>query len=245
MNCSNPLISCICITSNRPITLQRALACFQRQDYPNTELVISYPEDDLLTKAVIDQIESSSIIRLIRIIHPKEEQLMLTKNTAINAAGGDFICIWNSDHWHHVNRISDQYRVLKNSPFRSSTLMHILLFDFKNQQTFYSAYRNWEETLLCEKQILLQAIYMDIERTNDHPVLHFLSAKNLLYHISESPHLYIYVYYHHNRFDEAHYQNCFFQSVLLEDINETVQDVVNMDYYLLGGLKSQSRFWDI
>lgn len=233
MNFNNPLISCICITGSRPIILQRALACFRRQDYPNTEIIVSYPDDDLLTKAILDQIESASIMKMIVISHPKEEIFTLTKNNAINVANGDFICIWNDEHWHHVNRLSDQYRTLKNSPFTSSMLMHILLFDFKSQQTYHSAYRNWEETLLCKKEVILQAIYMDIERTDDSSIIHFLSSKNLLYHISDSPHLYIYIYYQKDCLNKEHYQNCFYQSELTEDINKTVQDVINMDYYLL------------
>lgn len=64
MKKSLPLISCICITSNRSTLLQRALACFERQDYPMKELVISYPENDFLTKRVVEQIEELSTIKM-------------------------------------------------------------------------------------------------------------------------------------------------------------------------------------
>ena len=48
---SLPLISCICITRNRPGYLSKAIVCFKQQTYPNKELVILYEEDDLLTAA--------------------------------------------------------------------------------------------------------------------------------------------------------------------------------------------------
>lgn len=225
MKHQHPMISCICITGHRPIILQRAIVCFEKQDYPNTELVISYPEDDLLTKTVIDQIEFNSNIKMIRIERIGEEDPILTMNIAILAATGKYICIWNHEHWHHVNRISDQYRVLRRSTFKASILMHVLLFDFKNKHTYQSNYSNWQETLLCEKQLMLQASYTDIERTDDSPVIHFLSSRNVLYHISQAPHLYIYVYY------ETTKNIDFTESEPINDINETVQDIINMDHY--------------
>lgn len=237
MKHQHPRISCICITGNRPLILQRAIACFEKQDYPDTELVLSYPEDDLLTKAVIDQIEVSSNIKMIRLERIGEEDPLLSRNMAINAATGKYICIWHHEHWHHVNRISDQYRVLKRSPFKASILMHVLLFDFNSQQTYHSSYQNWQETLLCEKQILLRASYMDIERIDDKPVLHFLSSENVLYHISQTPHLYIYIYYKPSKNNltahpgNFHFAPDFSESELMTDINETVQDVINMDHY--------------
>lgn len=227
MKHQHPMISCICITGNRPIVLQRAIACFEKQDYPNTELVISYPEDDLLTKTVIDQVEVSSTIKMIRIEHPGDEHPILTRNVAISTATGKYICIWHHEHWHHLNRISDQYRVLRRSPFKASLLMHVLLFDFKHKQTYQSSYSNWQETLLCEKQLMLEASYMDIERTDDRPILHFLSSRNVLYHISQTPHLYIYVYY-----ETSPLTPDFSVLECLEDINETVQDVINMEHYV-------------
>lgn len=234
MKHQHPIISCICITSYKPMTLQRAIACLKKQDYPNTELVLCYPQQDLLTKIVADQIETMSNIKMIRIEHLEQEEPLLTKNIAISAATGKYICMWNEGHWHHENRISDQYRVLRESPFKSSILMHILLFDFKHQRTYCSRYRNWQETLFCEKQLLLEASYTDIERTDDSPVIHFLSSRNVLYHISHSPHLYIYI---HNETIENTSVNIgslpdFLENYPMNDINEIVKDLINTDHYV-------------
>lgn len=232
MNYKHPLISCICITGNRPLILQRAIICFAKQDYPNTELIISYPEEDLLSNTIIDQITSVSTIKIIRITRSKNEKLCLTKNIAIENCTGEYICFWNDEHWHHVNRLSDQYIIIKDSPFKACVLMHILLYDFNTQRTYHSAYQNWQETLLCEKKILLKATYSDIERGDDHPIIHFLSYHNVLYHFSEAPHLYIYINYESKANDQKLFNSYCRSAEIMDDINETVQEVIRLDYYL-------------
>ncbi|WP_342328693.1 glycosyltransferase family A protein [Pedobacter sp. FW305-3-2-15-E-R2A2] len=232
MNYKHPLISCICITGNRPLVLQRAIICFARQDYPNTELVISYPEEDLLSKTIIDQINSVSAIKIIRIVRPQYEKPCLTKNNAIEICNGDYVCFWNDEHWHHVNRLSDQYIVIKDSPFKASILMHILLYDFHQQKTYHSAYWEWQETLFCERKTLLEAAYIDIEREDDSGIIHFLSYKNFLFHFTEASHLYIYIGYGTKDKDQKLFNSYCKDGEIMEDINETVQDVIQLEYYL-------------
>src|SRR5688572_3738294 len=52
---SFPLISCVCVTRNRPNLLQNVIACFLSQTYPNKELVIVYEDDDVATKVFLKQ----------------------------------------------------------------------------------------------------------------------------------------------------------------------------------------------
>ena len=231
-NHKHPLISCVCITDNRPLILQRAIICFAKQDYPNTELIISYPEEDPLSKTIIDQMTSVSAIKIIPIARPQHEKLCITNNNAFESCSGDYICFWNDEHWHHINRLSDQYIVIKDSPFKASILRHVLLFDFSKQETYYSAYQDWLETLLCEKKILLEASYMDIEREDDSPIIHFLSYKNFLYHITEAPHLYIYIGYGTKEVNKKRFNSYCQKGEIMEDINQTVQDVIQLGYYL-------------
>lgn len=240
MSSTHPLISCICIAGYESLTLQRAIVCFKRQDYPNTELVISYSEEDILTKQLLNQITKFSSIKIIQIEHIKNENPVTIKNNAINASTGDFICLWNDEHWHHVSRISDQYRAIKNGPFRSSLLMYVLLFDVKNQQSFHSGYQYWQDTILCEKQLLLQASYTDIKRKDDSSIIQFLTYHNTLYQITEAPHLYIYVHYSAKKSERNQSFNCFLGAQIVEDVNQTIKEVLNMDYYL-----DKDEFWDI
>ena len=232
MNYKHPFISCICITGNRPLVLQRAIICFARQDYPNTELIISYPEEDLLSKAIIDQISSVITIRIVTVLRPQNEKPCLTKNKAIENCNGDYVCFWNDEHWHHVNRLSDQYIVIKDGPFKASILMHVLLYDFNHKKTYQSAYNKWQETLFCEKKILLEAAYSDIEREDDSSILHFLSYKNFLYHFTEASHLYIYIGYEIKNKNQKLFSSYCENGEITEEINEIVQDVIQLEHYL-------------
>ena len=60
-----PLISCVCVTHNRPNMLERVIKCFEYQTYNNKQLVIVYEELDKLTKAYIDSHTFSNNIKII------------------------------------------------------------------------------------------------------------------------------------------------------------------------------------
>ncbi|NQX37633.1 Glycosyl transferase family 2 [Pedobacter steynii] len=234
MKRENPLISCICITSNRPLLMQRAIACFDSQDYPMKELVISYPENDLLTKGVLDQIQDLSNIKMVRIERSENEKLGVARNYAISAANGEFVCVWDDDDWHHPNRLSQQYSVIENGPFKASILMNILMYDSVDKETYYSGYRDWEGTLLCEKETMLKTRYLELERGEDTSVVYFLSSRNVLFRIIEMAHLYVYIYHGSNTWGEGHFNSYFLQSKLLEeDINQQIQEMTNLNYYTI------------
>jgi hypothetical protein len=234
MNDKHPLISCVCITGNRHLVLRRAIVCFSRQDYPNTELVISYPEQDLISKTIIDQMSAILTIQVISLPHSQNDDIRLIQNKAIEQANGNYVCFWNDQHWHHISRLSDQYITIKNNPFKASILMHILLFDFHQQKTYHSAYWEWQDTLLCEKEILLEAVYIDIEKKDYAHIIHFLSYKNILHHLAEAPHLYIYIGYEGKETDPKEFNYYCQQGEIKEEINQTVQDLIDLDYYLQG-----------
>ncbi|WP_316841419.1 glycosyltransferase family A protein [Pedobacter gandavensis] len=231
MNSNSPLISCICITGDKPLELQRAVACFIKQDYPNTELIISYPKNDLPSINILNRLVENSIIKMSRLERPRDETTVSARNAAIEIAHGEFICMWHEDHWHHANRISDQYRVIKNSPFRSSVISEILLFDLKKRMTYASKFRCWPETICCDKQIMLKACYIN-EETTWRQIIQFLFSQNVLYQINNSPHLYIYIFDHlwKNRTIPC---SRYAKGEGLTDINEIVLDIIQLDQYLL------------
>lgn len=237
MKNENPLISCICITSNRSVLVQRAIACFERQDYPNKELVISYPEKDLLTKSVMDQIEKLSGIEMVRIERPEDEKLGIARNNAIQAANGEYICIWDDDDWYNDDRISQQFIVLKDGPFRASVLMNVLLYDSESKETYYSYNQDWEGTLLCEKRLLSETRYLDMDQKEHYLILPYLSSRNVLYHIIEMPHLYVYIFHGSNTMGEGYFNYYFLQSQLIDDHNnQKLQKAISLDYYSLRGM---------
>lgn len=219
-----PLISCICITSNRPVLLKRAISCFKTQNYPNTELVISYPQTDRATRELLDQLDDDTI-QLLRIERHPEESLGNARNQAIAKCHGAYVCIWDDDDWHHSSRLFFQYNSIqdKSLGYHASILTRILLYDVTTKATYLSFPYTWDGTILCKKEYLLQNQYANQQKAEDTHVIRFLSARKLLLHVTDVPFLYIYVYHGENTWNYEHFKYFTEKSeVLAEDVRNQV-----------------------
>lgn len=234
MSTLTPLISCICITANRPVLLQRSIACFNAQDYPMKELVISYPKNDADTKTLLKRIEKIFNIKMVKIERPEEEKLGIARNNALALANGEFICIWDDDDWFDATRISLQYRVLQNTPFKASILLDVLLYDTIRDKTYLCNDQELIGTLLCEKTMLLQISYLNLENREDIQISQYLTFKNVLFRITEMPHLYIYTYHGNNALGDRYYNLYFmFASLMEERVNTQIRYVTAPDQYAI------------
>jgi glycosyltransferase involved in cell wall biosynthesis len=211
-----PLISCICITNNRPELLQKAIECFESQNYPNKELVISYPQKDHLTKQVISTQEKSNI-RILAIEREDEESLGNARNQAIIKCKGEYVCIWDDDDWYHSSRLSFQFNSMqeRGQGFQASILTRILLYDTTTQQVYLSFPYSWEGTILCRKVILLQNQYKNSNIAEDSHVVSFLSSRSMLFKIEHVPYLYIYIYHGNNTWNYKHFESFLSKSELI------------------------------
>lgn len=222
-----PLISCICVLEDEALSLQRAVLCFERQDYPNKELIISYAENNFEARITVERLQKYLALPIITIVRPEYEKLKTAKNHAIESASGDFICIWNANSWHHSNRLSYQYKCISNGPFLASVLMYIFIYDPNSQQAYYSSYQEWEETIFCEKESLLKACYRGKGGVEQLTLNRFLHSRNLLFEILEAPHLYTCIL-DQQISDKAKYHYCLFKKEPLdEESNEVVTDLIN------------------
>jgi glycosyltransferase involved in cell wall biosynthesis len=234
MNQHTPLISCICITDNRPLLLQRAIACFDSQDYPKKELVISYPENDTATKNILRKVEEISNLKIVKIERLEQERLGTARNHAIALANGEYICIWDDDDWYDSTRIFHQYKVLKNGPFKASILLNVLLYNTASNTTYHSDYQELAGTLLCEKQTMLQTSYLDLKKCEDASIIQYLTSKNVLFRVIDMPQLYIYICHGNNALGERYFSLYFtLLRSMDESINSQVREVINPDQYTL------------
>jgi glycosyltransferase involved in cell wall biosynthesis len=97
-----PLVSCIMPTSQRPRWMRQAAAYFQRQDYPNRELIVV---DD----GTVDQshcLPDDPAIRYIRL--PERLSIGAKRNHACRLARGELIAQWDDDDWYAPERLSVQ-----------------------------------------------------------------------------------------------------------------------------------------
>lgn len=207
MTLSNPLISCICITDNRPDLLQKAINCFKSQNYQNKELVISYPQNDKVSKKVISY-EQNAMLRILSIERVEGSSLGEARNEAIRKSNGEYICTWDDDDWYHPSRISYQYNSIQNKGegYQASILTRILLYDETKNETYYSFNYTWEGTILCRKTILLQNQYRHSNQGEDSHVIGFLRSRKQLLMLNQVPFLYIYIHHGKNTWNYERFE---------------------------------------
>ena len=97
-----PRVSCIMPTRNRRAFLKQALTYFERQDYPNRELIIVDDGDD----HVADLIPSDPRVRYVSLA--KRTSIGAKRNLACEMAKGTIIAHWDDDDWYAPHRLSYQ-----------------------------------------------------------------------------------------------------------------------------------------
>jgi glycosyltransferase involved in cell wall biosynthesis len=102
----SPLVTCIMPTADRRPYVAQAIRYFQRQDYPNLELLIVDDGAD----AVADCVPDDSRIRYVRLAH--KMNVGAKRNFACAHARGEFIVHWDDDDWYPAWRVSAQARAL-------------------------------------------------------------------------------------------------------------------------------------
>lgn len=223
-----PLISCICITNNRTVLLKRAISCFEAQNYPNKELVISYPKKDQETKSLIDDLQRNSVLNILKLERSDEETLGGARNHAIAKCSGDYVCIWDDDDWYHPSRLSFQYNSMQTNGhgYQASILMRVILYDYTTDKAYLSFPYTWDGSILCRKETILQNQYAFQNKGEDTHIIKFLDGRRLLYQIHDAPFLYVYVYHGENTWDYSHYEHFINHSELLEE--EVTQSIKSM-----------------
>jgi glycosyltransferase involved in cell wall biosynthesis len=110
------LVSCIMPTHNRRNFVPQSIRYFQRQDYPQRELIIV----DDGTQPVDDLVPRDANIRYISL--PARTSIGEKRNLACEAAKGDVIVLWDDDDWYGSQRISRQVLPLLEGRFDLTAL---------------------------------------------------------------------------------------------------------------------------
>ena len=97
-----PLVSCIMPTRNRPEYVQRALHYFERQDYPEREIIVLYEKPEDLPALMPD----SRRIRLVKTA--LNCSIGEKRNRGRAVAQGEIIAQWDDDDWYGLDRLSRQ-----------------------------------------------------------------------------------------------------------------------------------------
>jgi glycosyltransferase involved in cell wall biosynthesis len=232
MSLPYPSISCICITNNRPLLLQRAISCFAAQNYINKELVISYPKNDDQTPMVINHVLQQIKLNILRVERNDDETVGNARNKAIAECSGDYICIWDDDDWYHGSRLSYQYNSMQTTgqAYQASILTKLLLYDSISGKAYLSFPYTWDGSLMCRKEIIFQNQYAHRDKGEDTHIIKFLDARKILHHIDTVPFLYVYIYHGGNTWNYAHFEYFINKSeVLDEETTNTIKGLINLD----------------
>lgn len=213
-----PSISCLCVTHNKPLFLQRAVECFLQQTYEHKQLLILYEDIDPATKEYIESQRFPATIQY-REVKSSTRKLSLgeLRNLSIRHAAGDYVCQWDDDDWYHPERLTLQMSYLQHTGKPASILSRWTVFDSLTHKVYISNRRLWEGSILCKREIMLRVPYPSLNQGEDTSVIDYLNEKELIEVIENHPELYIYNYHGGNTWDFAHFNKIFEYSSEIND----------------------------
>jgi glycosyltransferase involved in cell wall biosynthesis len=223
MNASDPpLVSCLCVTRNKPDKLRRAIACFAAQTYAKKELVIVYETDDAATIGALESYRGRDDILLIGVDVTPKRTLGELRNLSIERCRGQYFCQWDDDDWYHVDRVADQLQAVQRYHQSACILTNWVIFDSSRGRAFFSSYRLWEGSILCRTESVASKIaYPALPRMEDGFFVHDLVEQSRVYPLSR-PELYIYDVHATNTWSKGHFELLFSLSQPLSPYSSSV-----------------------
>lgn len=203
---AHPLISCICITSNRPQMLLKNIVSFDTQNYPNRELVISYPKQEFETRNLINHIKAISELNILTVERETDESVGQARNKAIEICNGEYVCCWDDDDLYHYNRITHQFNSMQGNYYQAGILSKVLIYDTVEDKAYQSYAHNWGGTLICKKELIVRHPYGDSNSSEDVTTLNSLDSRGYLLSISDAPFLYVLIRHHQNATQRIYFQ---------------------------------------
>lgn len=229
---SLPMISCICVTRERPLFLKRAFDCFYAQTYPNKELVVLYEDDDYQTPVFLNTLNKGCNVKVICAPRDTNYRLGHLRNLAISGASGDYFCQWDDDDWYHADRLAVQFAGISYlNSMKASVLFDWLIFDYSQKKAYVSYQRLWEGSILCKRVMDNRSLYSNKSYGEDTIVIESLRLQNLINIVHNSPYLYIYTYHGANTWTREHFEYFFENSrPLSPETSNMIFDILEHKY---------------
>jgi len=224
-NVEKPLVSCVCVTRDKPQHLKRAIECFKAQTYSPKELVIVYLDDDFRTRELMQTVTDSNI-RSWEVSADLGLSLGEQRNISVSRCNGEYCCQWDDDDWYHVRRLEVQLDAVIRNYKMASVLGIELIYDSVRDVAYLSHIGPWPGTLLCKTSVLRDEIrYPGISKHEDFEVFKKLCKGSLVIPVL-MPILYLYHFHGKNTFDPAHFDTFFARSQRLsDDVGKMMKDI--------------------
>jgi glycosyltransferase involved in cell wall biosynthesis len=206
---THPLVSCICLTNNRPGLLKRSIDCFNGQTYPNRELVLVFRNDDIPTKEYLLSNAGNKAIKCVEVDASDNLSLGMLRNAGIEYSDGEYFCQWDDDDWCHRDRLALQMKAVLHNHKEACVLLAWFYYDAPCNQAYLSQINPWPGSILCKKTLWAQiGGYKDMGRDEDAFFLGRLLKINCIYPLL-LPYLYIYVCHGGNTCSREHFDTLF------------------------------------
>jgi glycosyltransferase involved in cell wall biosynthesis len=231
---THPPVSCICITGHRPQQLLKAIIGFDAQNYPNKELIISYPKSDEESKDLLTKVLQFSKLRIVTIEHDNDLSIGQAKNQAIQRSSAEYICIWDDEAIYHYDRILHQYNDMLVKHYQAGVLARVFIYDAIHLRSYHSVPYDWGNSLICRKDILFSHPYEDENRLEDRHLFNFLTKDNFLNQIYDSAYLYTIIIDNTHRLEQHNFNFLLRQSEILdEQSNQYLKQQFEHQYQLV------------
>lgn len=112
---ARPLVSCLCVTEDRPEFMPWLLWNVAHQTYPDLELVIVAPFDDVLGNVAGDLVDSLPKTRLRIVRVEASKTLGQRRDLALHHACGEFVAWFDDDDFSAPDRIEELVRILEHT----------------------------------------------------------------------------------------------------------------------------------
>jgi glycosyltransferase involved in cell wall biosynthesis len=218
---AEPLISCLCVTRNRPEHLRRAIRCFLSQTYENKELIVVYPASDTASADCVRSFQCAQLKP--HGIARAGATLGELRNFSIECAAGQYVCGWDDDDWHSPERLRRQFLALSSSKKGATVLARMFLYDSGRRQAYLSCERLWENSVMFDKAQTAQLgiRYPHLQRKEDYEFVNALIEENLLYPVYDAT-SYIYNITGSNTCDATHFHYMLKRSTALSEMHSTL-----------------------
>ena len=239
------LVSCLCLTRDRPRYLHRVIRCFQQQTWKRKELVIVYDFDDIETERFLERYKNTSTIKIVKNIK-ENASVGYLRNIAVQNASGRYCAQWDDDDYYDQNRLSFQINQLRRmKKYKAIVLDSWYSVYLGEENVVISPKYTYEGTIIAERTLLLKYPYPDYTRITtagggeigeDTFVINQLKEEGVLAVINK-PHLYYYFIHGANTCSPDHFVKMLSCSKKLSNsktvyssIMKTIMDTDNIYY---------------
>ncbi len=191
-------ISCLCVT--RGLFVANAVEQFEKQLYPNRELVCVY-QDNLSTMDVARLRRVNAVLIKGKTSHT----LGHLRQLALEAARGEFVCQWDDDDLYSPERLATMLGALRDQSADAAVLRRWYIDDVHARVMYLSSERNWEGSALVRTSLARDIGYTSLCRGEDSAFWRTLEARDVpVAHVHE-PRLYVYRVHGGNTWDRSHF----------------------------------------